>query len=102
MYIHVLGPRDTVIGFRLAGVNAGTIIEHPEDAKEIIESYLMKKEKGIIIITEKIYRDLEDFIFEIKTKKRNPIIIAVPDRFGPRDDVISLRTLMKKSFGFNK
>ena len=99
MYIHVIGDRDTVIGFRLAGVFNGSIIEKSKEARRIIDAYLTRNERGIIIITEKIYHDLEDYIFDIKTRKRNPIIIAVPDRFGPRDDIITLDKLLRKSMG---
>ncbi|MHA1797219.1 MAG: V-type ATP synthase subunit F [Candidatus Helarchaeota archaeon] len=91
----MIGDRDIVNGFRLAGVHSGTIIERSEDARTIIDGYLLNKESGIIIITEKIYHDLEKYIFNIKTKKRNPIIISVPDRFGPRDDIINLKNLLR-------
>jgi len=94
----VIGDRDFVIGFRLAGVSTSFIIEKSEEAQKHIDNYLLKKDMGIIIITEKIYHDLEEYIFRIKTKKRNPIIISVPDRFGPRTDIITLNKLLKKSF----
>lgn len=99
MYIHIIGDRDTVIGFRLAGVLKGSVIEQSKEARRIIDVYLASNERGIIIITEKIYHDLEEYIFDIKTRKRNPIIISVPDRSGPRDDIITLDKLLKKSIG---
>ena len=84
-----------VNGFRLAGISKGAIVERSEDAKKIIDAFLLKNELSIIIITEKIYHDLENFILDIKTKKRNPIIIAVPEMSGPRTDVVNLKNLLK-------
>ncbi|NHI90970.1 MAG: V-type ATP synthase subunit F [Candidatus Lokiarchaeota archaeon] len=100
MYVHIIGDRDTVIGFKLAGVIKGTIIESSYEAKKIIDGYLLSSDIGIIIITETIFHDLEDFILEIKTKRRTPIITAIPDRKGSRDDIITIDNLLRKSFGF--
>ncbi len=100
MYVHVIGDRDTVIGFKLAGLIKGSIIEKSHEAKKIIDDYLLIQDLGIIIITETIYHDLEDYILDIKTRRKTPILVAVPDRTGSREDIITLDRLLKKSFGF--
>ncbi|MHA1144205.1 MAG: V-type ATP synthase subunit F [Candidatus Helarchaeota archaeon] len=98
MWIHVIGDRDTVIGFKLVGV-PGTIISGKREARQLINSFLLKEDFGILIITEKIYEDLQTYINKIKTTKRIPLIIEVPDRSGPRD-YLALEHTIKSAIGF--
>lgn len=97
MWIHVIGDRDTIIGFKLIGVH-GTIVGGREEARRLIESFLLREDFGILIISEKIYEDLLDFIFKIKTTKRIPLIIEIPDRKGVRES-LSMENVIKLFVG---
>ena len=53
MKFFVLGDRDTVLGFRLAGIE-GQIIDTPQQGQEIMRKLLTDQNYGIIIVTESI------------------------------------------------
>ena len=98
MWIHVIGDRDTVMGFKLVGV-PGTVVKTKDQALQAFNSYLMKEELGILVITEKIYEDFFDYIYNIKIKKRIPLIIEIPDRKGP-NEALSIENVLKKTLGY--
>lgn len=98
MWIHIIGDRDTVMGFKLVGIH-GTVVYSKEEARQLIESFLLKEEFGIIIITEKLYGDLLDYVFNIKISKRTPLIIEIPDRKGPQES-LSMEKVVKSRVGY--
>ena len=98
MWIHVLGDRDTVMGFKLVGV-PGTVIKTKEEALQSINAFLLEEDIGILIITEKIYQDLFDYIYTIKITKRIPLIIEIPDRKGERE-ALSIENVLKSKLGY--
>ena len=97
MWIHVIGDRDTVIGFKLIGIH-GTVVTNKEKARELIDSFLIKEDFGILIIGEKIYENLLDYIYNIKVSRRIPLIIEVPDRKGARES-LSMENVIKSFIG---
>ncbi len=97
--ITVVADEDTVTGFRLAGVKGGYIVKEPKEAEPIIRD-LIKKEVSIIIITEKIGDELRDFIEESTRSGALPIIIEIPDKYGPSERKVDpLRELIKRVIG---
>lgn len=72
---------DTQMGMRLAGIN-GTVVHEPSEVKSELEKAIADKEIGIILITEKLVKLCNDFIYDIKLKLRSPLIVEIPDRHG--------------------
>lgn len=104
MWTHVIGFRDTVIGFRLLGIE-GTIINNikNEDSinqvKNLIKQLQRRQDYGLIIINEKIAEKLEDLILSIKINHENIIIIEIPDRSGSIKPRLDLNYIIQKVVG---
>ncbi len=88
--IAVIGDRETVIGFKLAGIK-----ECFEFKEESLEEILNKiKEKKIVIINERIYEKLKE-----RGIKLENIIVTIPDKYGPMG-IDLLKDLTEKITGF--
>lgn len=72
---------DTLTGMRLAGIE-GAIAHQPEEIKEQLDKVTADKDVGILLITEKLSRQLPEYIKDIKLNRRRPIIVEIPDRHG--------------------
>jgi V/A-type H+-transporting ATPase subunit F len=72
---------DTLTGMRLAGVE-GAIAHTPEEIRTQLDKVTADKEIGLLLITEKLSRELPDYIRDIKLNRKRPIIVEIPDRHG--------------------
>lgn len=96
MEFFVLGDRDTVLGFRLAGVS-GVIIESAEQGREILSQLIKEKHYGIIIVTEKIGKmiNIEEYTYTLDF----PLIVDIPDREGYDSNKKSIEEILRKTIG---
>ncbi len=100
MNISVIGDHSTVTGFRLAGVNEGFEAADGKEALPILKEKFKEKEAGLIIITEKIYGEIEDEIKRLTEKRVTPMIVAIPDSKGFFEERVDpIRELVKKAVG---
>jgi V/A-type H+-transporting ATPase subunit F len=100
MKISVIGDHSTVTGFRLAGVNEGFEVEDGKDALPILKDIFKDKDAGLVIITEKIYGEIEDEIKRLTEKRVTPMIVAIPDSKGFFEERIDpIKELVRKAVG---
>jgi len=107
--IAVIGDRETVIGFRLAGVQAVYEVSQNEEEKENETLNLLNKlvsEDGVvlIIINERLAAEtrVRNKIQAINENKRGvtPIIVEIPDKRGPMEQKVSeIERLIKRAVG---
>ncbi|NPV53832.1 MAG: V-type ATP synthase subunit F [Firmicutes bacterium] len=84
MRIIVIGDRDTVTGFRLAGVE-GRHVNTIEEADSAMDEALRAPDTGVILITKQWAAKMRERI-ESSHKKLMPVIMEIPDRHGPIND----------------
>lgn len=72
---------DTLTGMRLAGVD-GVVVHEKAELKEALETVMNDTSIGIVLLTEKFGREFPEMIDEIKLKRKNPLLIEIPDRHG--------------------
>lgn len=75
--------KDTLVAMRLAGIG-GVILHEKEEILQQISDVIHDEEIGILILTEAIFEIVEHEVLELKLKIRQPLIVEIPDRFGPR------------------
>ena len=78
MKVSVIGDKDTVTGFRLAGID-GRVATSKEDAVKAIEE---NSDAGILIINEKIASLARDSLDDMSIRDF-PLVVEIPDREGP-------------------
>ncbi|MCS7232902.1 MAG: V-type ATP synthase subunit F [Synergistetes bacterium] len=79
--IFVLGNKEAVTGFQLAGISGET----PEDKESAIKAFHNVFSSGkyaLLIITEEIASMIREEIEEVKSKELYPIIVEIPGKGG--------------------
>lgn len=72
---------DTLTGMRLAGVE-GSVVHERDELKEILDRTLSDREIGILLLTERFYKEFPDIIDDVKLNRKLPLIVEIPDRHG--------------------
>ena len=72
---------DTLTGMKIAGID-GVIAHSHQEVDAALTRALADRTLGILLITEKIGKDFEELITNVKITKQLPLIIEVPDRHG--------------------
>jgi len=96
----VIGDRETVLGFALAGVE-GEVVDTPEQTAEALQQAFNKEGLGIIIIPERVASEIRNQIDRYVYKTTFPLIIEIPDRTGPMEGRASIRDLIRSAVGIH-
>lgn len=89
---------DTLIGFRLAGVE-GVVVHDRQKAEEELHKACRNHDIGIILITESLTEELEEEINKIKLDPKMPIVTIIPDRHGFRRSKDYITKNIRESIG---
>jgi len=73
--------KETQTAMSLGGIES-SLAENEEEAKTLFQSSVQNKEIGLIIVSEDIYNQLKDQIFEIRLRLPNKLIIQIPEPEG--------------------
>lgn len=72
---------DTSTGMRLAGIE-GVVVHEKDEIKAALDEVLATPDIGIILITEKLGREIPEVIDDIKLNRTFPLLLEIPDRHG--------------------
>ena len=97
--IVVVADSSTCTGFRLAGVQDVFRLEG-KAAEKKLDELLTESNAGIIIITEKLLASMDHRLKKKVEKTAKPVVVAVPDKSGPSEEVESVKDLIKRALGF--
>lgn len=96
----MIGDKDTVIGFQLAGIKDTHAVETPEEAKEVLLNIGNDKDAGLIIITERLADKLRGEIMSVTEGKVTPIVVEIPDKAGPIEKRVDpIKELIRRAVG---
>ena len=89
---------DTLTGMRLAGID-GVVVHEKQEIKQALDEVLSQKDIGIILMTEKLGKEIPEIVDDIKLNRTFPLLLEIPDRHGSgrRPDFITAYILMKLS-----
>ena len=81
---------DTLTGMRLAGID-GVVVHEKQEIKQALDEVLSQKDIGIILMTEKLGKEIPEIVDDIKLNRTFPLLLEIPDRHGPgrRPDFIT-------------
>jgi V/A-type H+/Na+-transporting ATPase subunit F len=93
MDFYVIADRDTVTGFKLAGVD-GYATDNARDAAAALDRIAEESPDRIVIITEPLADEMEEQIDEIRYSQERPLIVTIPGpEGGEMDDDALMRTI---------
>lgn len=90
--------KDTLVAMRLAGIS-GIILHEREEILDTIRNIMQDKEVGILILTEEIFEIVHEEVMQIKLKRKFPLIVEIPDRFGQRREENYITRYINESVG---
>ncbi len=100
MKFFCLGDEDTVLGFRLVGLE-GRAVKSAAEAREAFAVATATQDVGIILMTERAARlireEVEDYIYNSDF----PLVLEIPDSRGPLPDRKSISDLIKEAVGIS-
>lgn len=98
--IAVVGDRDTVTGFALAGVTYSHIHRAKEETLAKLEEFLASSEIGLILITHRTADDLGPELNQmLQDKKLLPLVLRIPDKTGYAPKADELREIIRRTVG---
>ena len=72
---------DTLTGMRLAGFD-GVVVHEKQEIKQALDEVLSQKDIGIILMTEKLGKEIPEIVDDIKLNRTFPLLLEIPDRHG--------------------
>jgi V/A-type H+-transporting ATPase subunit F len=97
--IAIIGDRDSVVGFRMVGVNESIVPKNSHETRQALLNYFRDPQMGLIIITEPLATEVEDTILEL-SEAPVPVILLIPDRQGSTGAYESvLKELVRRAVG---
>jgi V/A-type H+/Na+-transporting ATPase subunit F len=94
----VIGDEDTVLGFRLAGVE-GDVVRTPDEAAQSLDGAFQKPGIGIIIMTERTAESIRPKVDQLVYKSELPLIIEIPDLRGPMEGRKTVKEMIRQAVG---
>ena len=82
MKFYIIGDKDTVTGFSLVGIE-GTVAHSQADSLRSLRQALNRNDIGIILITERLGREIQPILDELISQKKCTLILQIPDLKGP-------------------
>ncbi|HET9911615.1 MAG TPA: V-type ATP synthase subunit F [Anaerolineales bacterium] len=98
MKVLVIGHREAVLGFSLAGVN-GQAVSTAEEADKALNEALASKDVGIILVTQDIAQLLQERVEDLKLHSTIPLVVEIPSPAGVPEDQPSLSEVVLKAIG---
>ena len=98
MKFYVIGDEDTVLGFRLVGIE-GEVVRTSEESQQALEQAFKKDNLGVIVIPERLAKPIRHLVDQYIYKTTFPLIIEIPDRQGPLEGRGSIREMIRAAVG---
>ena len=100
MKFYVIGDRQTVLGFRLVGIE-GTDVTDRDEALAALKTVVAEKEVGIVLITEAIAGQVRDEVEARLYGMGFPLVLEIPDSQGPSPDRPGIEDIVRKAIGIS-
>lgn len=98
MDFYVVADRDTVEGFRYAGVR-GTVVQGAGDTAAALERLAAQGAELIVIIPERVADAVREQVNAIRFEGALPLIVEIPGPEGPSPESPSLLRMIREAVG---
>jgi V/A-type H+-transporting ATPase subunit F len=100
MKFYVIGDRQTVLGFRLVGLDGADVADR-EEALAALEAAVGRKDIGIVLITEAVAGQVRDEVDARLYGMGFPLVLEIPDSQGPSPDRPAIEDIVRKAIGIS-
>ena len=89
---------DTLAGMQLVGVR-GVVVHEPDEVRTALEKACADPDVGLVLMTDKLVARCADVVFEYKLKRRQPLIVEMPDRHSDSNPGDNIRRYIAEVVG---
>lgn len=94
MRAFVVGDKDVVLGFELAGIK-GAAVSSREEASEALKTAANMADIKIVFVTEDFSTQIYDEITALRSQPNAPLIVEMPGRSGATGELYSTQKLLQ-------
>jgi len=89
---------DTQMGMRLAGINGVVVHEYDEVIAELKKAE-DNPEVAIVLMTEKLVKLCDKYVYDFKLNKKRPLIVEIPDRHAASSITTAISRYVHEAIG---
>lgn len=98
MKFYIIGDKDTVTGFLLVGIEGAVALSQAETLRSLRQA-LKRNDIGIILITERLGREIQPILDELLSQKKCKLMLQIPDLKGPLEGRRSVEEFVLSALG---
>lgn len=100
MKFFVIGDEQTVLGFRLVGIEGKAALER-ESALIVLHEAVARRDVGIVLITEAVASKVRDEVEARLYGLGFPLVLEIPDASGPSPERPEVNDIVRKAVGIS-
>lgn len=89
---------DTQMGMRLAGIE-GIVIHEDDEVRRALTEVMEMEDVAVILMTERLVSLCPELIYDLKLKRKRPLIVEIPDRHGNGRTKNSIMRYVQEAIG---
>ena len=89
---------DTKMGMSIAGIK-GVVVHEEDEVRRELEKAVSDKNIAIILMTEKLVKLCYEMVYDIKLRRRSPLIVEIPDRHGTSEISENINRYVRDAIG---
>ncbi len=89
---------DTEMGMRLAGID-GVVVHEENEVKEALQKACADETIAAVLMTERLVNLCPNLIYDMKLKRKRPLIVEIPDRHGNGRTKDSISRYVREAIG---
>ncbi len=89
---------DTEMGMRLAGIE-GVVVHEKDEVEEALNKVCDDESVAAVLMTERLVKLCPELIYDIKLKRKRPLVVEIPDRHGNGRTKDSISRYVREAIG---
>ena len=89
---------DTQMGMRLAGIEGVVVHEEQEVCSTLLKA-VEDPEIAIVLMTEKLVKLCDSFVYDLKLNRKRPLIVEIPDRHATSNITTAISRYVQEAIG---
>lgn len=100
MSFFVIGDEETVLGFKLVGVQ-GIAITKDDEIHDAFRDAIANRSGKVILITERLAKIIYPDVVRQRASMSLPFVVEIPDRHGPLPSRKSITEMIREAVGIS-
>ena len=89
---------DTQMGMRLSGIE-GIVVHEQQETEEALSKAVEDPEIGIVLMTEKLVKLCDSYVYNLKLNRKRPLIVEIPDRHATSKITTAISRYVQEAIG---